>query len=464
MDIRDIARSTISELVDGYRQKRISPVAVMEATIEQIGRVNPKLNAIYDLRPEASLAAAQEAAERYRTETPAGALDGVPVSIKDSISATGMTWHHGARLHGSGRMGTADAPPTQRLKRANAIIFGKATMPDFGLSGSGVSSYHGIARNPWGLSWNPGGSSAGAGASLAAGIGMMSVGTDIAGSVRLPASHCGLAALKPTQGMIAHTPASDVCSAGPMTRYAADLELALRVLGGVHADDRYSVPLVEPTEGFEGARVVVYETFGMGPAVEKAVTDVLQAARLALEPLVRSVRDGKGGYDFDAYLPMDDSFKLAGWREYQGAPADLRAETPQQMFDWFYEASQWGRDRIAQVEADLARGIAQTVALFGDADFLLTPVMPVVNFPAEDRGIERSMPLRHCTFTAPFNQSGHPAAAIFGGLDPRGLPVGVQLVAKRFDDIRLCRLAAALERAIWDRAPHQREWPLEPRA
>lgn len=464
MDIRDLARLTISELVEAYRQQRISPVEVMEITIEQIGKVNPSINAIYELRAEASLAAAKAAAERYRSGTPLGALDGVPVSIKDSISAIGTTWHHGARIHGKGFMGTADAPPTQRLKRANAIIFGKATMPDFGLSGSGVSSYHGIVRNPWGVSWSPGGSSAGAGASLATGIGMMSVGTDIAGSVRLPASHCGLAALKPTQGMIAHTPSSDVCSAGPMTRYAADLEPALRVLGGVHADDRHSVPLVEPTEGFEDTRVAVYETFGMGPAVETAVIEILWAARTALEPLVHSVKEGDGSYDFDAYLPMDDSFKLAGWKEYEDAAGDLRAETPRQMYDWFSEASEWGRERIVQIADGLARGVAQTVALFGDADFLLTPVMPIVNFPAEDRGIDPLIPLRHCTFTAPFNQSGHPAAVICGGLDGRGLPVGVQLVAKRFDDIRLCRLATSLEKAIRAGSPGEREWPLAPRA
>lgn len=463
MDILTLSRMTIAELVDGYRHGRLDPVDVVETTFEQIERVNPQINALYDLQHEQSLNQARAAARRYADRDPAGAFDGVPVSIKDSVHAVGMTWHHGAKLHGEGIRGQQDAPPTENLKRAQAIIIGKGAMPDFGLSGSGVSSYQGIVRNPWGLEWNTGGSSAGAGASLAAGIGMMSVGSDIAGSVRLPASHCGLAALKPTQGMIAHTPASDVRSAGPVTRYAADLEPSLRVLGGVHRDDRFSVPVMEPDGGFEQGTVAVYGDFGFGPAVEAAVLRVLEVARQKIGPLVGRVADGQARYDFDAYLPMDDSLKLRGWREHAGVPEAMRTHTPAELLDWFSEAGTWSCDRITEFEAGMVRGVAQTNALFGEADFLLTPVMPIVNFPADRRGIDPSMPLRHCTFTAPFNTSGHPAISLCAGFDGRGLPIGVQLVGKRFDDVRLCRLAAALESALWDGKPGDRDWPVEPR-
>ena len=369
---------------------------------------------------------------------------------------SGLFWYY------SPLMGDEDGHPFEDIL-PRAIVIGKCTMPDYGLSASGVSSYHGIVRNPFGLAWNTGGSSAGGGASLAAGIGMMSVGSDIAGSVRLPAAHCGLAALKPTQGMIPHTPASDVRSAGPMARYAADLEPLLRILGGVHPDDRFSVPVTEPDTSFEDATVAVYDDFGFGPAVEPAVRDILTRARLAIETVVaRSVAPGTR-FDFDAYLPIDDSFKWRGWREYAGAAEGLRDETPRQMIDWFRPASDWPASRIAEMEAGLARGVAQTTMLFGEADFLLTPVMPVVNFPAEERGIDPVMALRHCTFTAPFNQSGHPAVAICGGLDDRGLPVGVQLVGRRFDDVRLVRLATALEAALWPDGRASAGWPLAPR-
>lgn len=459
MDIYQLSDLTISELVAGYRDGSIDPAEVMEITLQQHDQVSNRINAIYDLRRDDSISAATAAAKRYRAGQPAGSFDGVPVSIKDSVHAVGMTWHHGAKLHGPGVVGSKDAPPTEKLKRAGAIIFGKATMPDFGLSASGVSSYHGIVRNPWGLGWNTGGSSAGAGASVAACVGMMSVGSDIAGSVRLPASHCGLAAIKPTQGMIPHTPSSDVRSAGPMVRYAADLEPALRILGGIHPDDRFSLPVLEPTTGFETATVAVYHSLGFGPQVEEAVLTTLQTARQALAGIVGQVIEGTGGYDFDAYLPIDDSLKLRGWREYSGAAEQFRAEVPAPLLEWFREAKDWGADRITAFQAGLARGVAQTGALFSGADFLLTPVMPVVNFPAESLGVDPAMPLRHCTFTAPFNQSGHPAVSICAGFDKRGLPIGIQLVAKRFDDIRLCRLATSLEQAVWSSGGRP-AWPI----
>ena len=464
MNLRELSRLTIAELLDAYRDGRTDPVEVLALTFAQIDAVNGKINALYDLRRDGALVEAQVSAARWRAGKPQGALDGLPVTLKDSVHAVDMMWHHGSSAHGKGILGTRDAPPTERLKSAGAIIVGKCSMPDYGLSGSGVSSYHGIVRNPFGLSWNTGGSSAGAGASLAAGIGMMSLGSDIAGSVRLPAAHCGLAAMKPTQGMIAHTPASDVRSAGPMTRYAADLELLLRALGGVHADDRFSVPVVEPQSTFEGARVSVYPDFGFGPPVEAAVLTILGNARRAIEGIVGNVIAPEPQFDFDAYLPIDDSFKLRGWREYAAAADDLRDETPRQLIDWFRPARNWTSERIAEMEKGIARAVTQTGVLFRETDFLLTPVTPVVNFPAEDRGIDLAMPLRHCTFTALFNQSGHPAVSICGGFDERGLPVGVQIVGRRFDDIRLLRLATALEARLWPLGRASADWPLVPRA
>lgn len=463
MNLQELSCLTISGLPESYRIGSTDPVEIVELTFAQIESTNGKINALFDLQREGSMRQAEASAARWRAGELQGALDGVPVTLKDSVHAVGTMWHHGSAAHGRGVKGTKDAPPTERLKAAGAIIVGKCTMPDYGLSGSGVSSYHGIVRNPFGLAWNTGGSSAGAGASLAAGIGMMSVGSDIAGSVRLPAAHCGLAAIKPTQGMIPHTPASDVRSAGPMARYAADLEPLLRVLGGVHADDRFSVPVTEPQAPFEGSTVAVYEDFGFGPPVEAAVLEVLRHARRAIERIVANVIAPETRFDFDAYLPIDDSFKWRGWREYASAADDLRDETPRQLVDWFRTARTWSAERIAEMEKGIARAVTQATALFGEADFLLTPVMPIVNFPAEERGIDPAMPLRHCTFTAAFNQSGHPAVSICGGFDGRGLPVGVQIVGRRFDDIRLVRLATALEEALWPQGRAAAGWPLVPR-
>lgn len=460
MDLKELGRLTIAELTDRYRAGSADPVAVMETTLAQVEAVNPAINAIYDLQAEAARKEAAASAARYKAGEPVGPMDGVPVTIKDSVHAVGMLWRHGSLAHGDGVIGKHDAPPTRKLKAAGAIIIGKCTMPDYGMSGSGVSSAHGIVRNPWGLAWNTGGSSAGAGASLAAGIGMMSVGSDIAGSVRLPASHCGLAALKPTQGMVPHTPASTVRSAGPMSRTAKDLELLLRVLGGVVADDRHSLPVTEPEAPLEGARIGVCGDFGFGPDVEPAVTEALARAEAAIDGLAGPVTRVNSPYDFDAYLAMDDSFKLRAWLEYSGAAAEHRDGTPQELRDWFMEAKDWNAARIHAFEKDIERGIACSDRFFDEVDFLLTPVMPVVNWSAEERGPVYGTPLRHCTFTAPFNQSGHPGVVICGGLDLRGLPIGIQLVGRRFDDIRLVRLAAKLEAAL--RAGEEPDWPLTP--
>lgn len=461
MDIRSLSRMPLEELQAAYARKQLSPVDVVAVTLNQIDATNDAINALYDVRSDRARAEAEASERRYARGEPVSPFDGIPVTIKDSVSAIGMKWHHGSAIHGEGIVGTKDAPPAQRLKKAGTIILGKTKMPDFGLSGSGVSGAHGIVRNPWGLSWNTGGSSAGAGASVAAGIGMMSLGSDIAGSVRLPAAHCGLAAIKPTQGVIPHAPASNVRSAGPIARRAADLQAWTRLLSGPDDDDRYSVPYFEDNRNGR-FRVGATADFGFGPPVSPAVLACFNEVKDRLVDLVGPVVDVQKDPGFDAYLPIDDSLKLKGWIEYSGVDPCLRDRTPAALYHWFKEAEFWTPGKLCEIDKGIERGVAFCVELLSDVDFLLTPVTPVVNFPAEDRGIDPGMPLRHTTFTALFNQSGNPAISICGGFDDRGLPIGVQLVAKRFDDARLLALGAKLEAALGLFGPGRKEWPVVP--
>lgn len=461
MNIDDLSNMSLQELQLAYAKKALSPVQVLRVTFDQISAVNDQINALYDLRVEQAFAEAKASEIRYHKGEQKSPFDGMPVTIKDSVNAVGMKWHHGTVIHGDGVVAQVDSPPAVRLKRSGAIIIGKGIMPDFGLSGSGVSGSHGIVRNPWGLEWNTGGSSAGAGASLAAGIGMMSVGSDIAGSVRLPASHCGLAALKPTQGVIPHSPASTVRSAGPMTRRVTDLRAWTQLLSGPDEADRYSVPICD--NGNTGQyRVGAITDFGFGPEIEPAVLACFNNVRSALDTIVGDVQDVLHRTGFDAYLPIDDSLKLKGWQEYSSADPQLREQTPRQLYNWFKEAQEWTPCKTLEISKSIEKGVAFTVKLLSEVDYLLTPVMPIVNFAAEERGIDPLMPLRHTTFTALFNQSGNPAVTICGGFDERGLPIGMQLVGKRLDDFRLMELATKLEAALDIYGLGKKRWPTVP--
>lgn len=463
MDIAELSQMPLNELQATFAAGTLSPVEVLEVTFGQIERVNEGINALYGLRKAEAMAEAKVSEQRYRRREQLGPFDGVPVTIKDSVNAAGMRWHHGSAVHGEGIVAGIDSPPAERLKRAGAIIVGKGAMPDFGLSGSGVSGSHGVVRNPWGLAWNTGGSSAGGGASLAAGIGMMSVGSDIAGSVRLPASHCGLAALKPTQGIIPHAPASTVRSAGPMARRAADLGAWTRLLGGPHWADRYSVPICDDP-GPVSFTIGATADFGFGPEVEPAVLACFNHVRSVLADLFGGVAEVTTRADFDAYLPIDEALKLKGWLEYHSVAPECRERTPRQLVEWFEEVAEWSPFKTAEISNGIERGVEFTINLMANVDFLLTPVMPIVNFPAEARGIDPRMPLRHTTFVSLFNQAGNPAVAICGGFDDRGLPIGIQLVGKRLDDFRLLNLATELESALDIYGAGKKQWPTDPPA
>ena len=179
-----------AELAWAYRAGTLSPVEVAQAVLDHMARWEPALCATYLLRPELTLAQARASEARWRAGQPLSALDGVPMTLKDNIATAGDPMPLGTAATDLSPM-AADAPPAARLREAGAVLVAKTTMPDYGMLSSGLSSFHKLARNPWNLALNPGGSSAGAGAAAAAGYGPLHVGTDIGGSIRLPASICG---------------------------------------------------------------------------------------------------------------------------------------------------------------------------------------------------------------------------------------------------------------------------------
>ena len=237
-----------TDLIAGYRAKQFSPSEVLEEVLDHVAAWEPHIKALYLFDPDGARATAKASTDRWQKGEPVGTLDGVPVTIKDNIATKGQPIPLGAA---SVKQVPApkDAPPAARLREAGAIIFSKTTMPDYGMLSSGLSSFHPLTRNPWDLSKNPGGSSSGAGAAGAAGYGPLHLGTDIGGSVRLPASWCGLVALKPSLGRVPIDPPYVGRVAGPITRIVDDAALMMCVLSKPDRRDGMSLPLTAASTG-----------------------------------------------------------------------------------------------------------------------------------------------------------------------------------------------------------------------
>lgn len=442
-----------------YRSGELSPVDVLEHTLARIASRDPHLNAMACLDVEGARESAAASAARWAAGTPASALDGLPVTIKDSVNAVGMPWRHGCAANAELPDATVDAPPAARLKEAGAVIVGKTTMPDFGMMAAGVSSLYGITRNPWDLTRSTGGSSSGAGASLAAGIGFSSVGTDIAGSVRLPAGHCGLVALKPTQGRIPHTAPSTMRSAGPMGRTVDDVMDMYDVLSRPDARDTWSLPPEGGTVSRtplspHGLHIGVLTDLGYGFAVQDDVLAVVEDAAAALSDGGATITSMAPVFDEDADRPLDRLFQVRAIAELESIPQERRDLVHPVIRQWCAPATGFSSADLIRDGEAVARAAERMRTACAGFDYVLAPVIPTVGFAAEECGLDPSTPLAHCGFTAWANQTAQPATAVcFGTVG--GMPVGVQLIGPRFSDRPLLGLTKWLE----GRRPFTIAWP-----
>src|SRR5471030_2207640 len=275
------------DLIAGYRARQFSPSEVLEDVFAHVAVWEPHIKALYAFDPDGARAIAKASTDRWQQGEPIGPLDGVPVTIKENIATKGVPEPLGAA---SVKLVPAavDAPPAARLREAGAVIYSKTTMPDYGMLSSGLSSFHPLTRNPWDLSKNPGGSSSGAGAAAAAGYGPLHLGTDIGGSLRLPACWCGLVALKPSLGRIPIDPPYVGRVAGPMTRNVDDAALMMAVLSKPDRRDGMSLPAHEINwkvldKSPRKLRLGLMLDLGVGKALEKDVREVAVKAAKAFE-------------------------------------------------------------------------------------------------------------------------------------------------------------------------------------
>src|SRR5918999_916443 len=254
-----IHERSAAELASAYARGELSPLHVARALLERIDVWEPRINAMYRVHREAALDQARASEARWRAGRPLSALDGVPITIKENIYTRGDPAPIGTRANEDAALQPADAPPAARVREAGCVILGKTTMPDFGMLSSGISSLHGVTRNPWRLDRNPSGSSSGAGAAAAAGYAPLHLGTDIGGSVRLPATHCGIFALKPSLGRGPVHPPYMGRAVGPMTRTVGDAALLMSIIARPDARDYMGLPYQE--QNFASLNVV--ETKGL---------------------------------------------------------------------------------------------------------------------------------------------------------------------------------------------------------
>lgn len=466
LSVPHLSALTSDQLRQGYADGSFTPLEVLEETFSRIDGVNAEINAIAFRNEEQAFEQAQASTVRWAKGRALSPFDGMPVSIKDSINAVGTPWRHGSRGHEGVPFPPVDSPPAARLKEGGAVIFAKTTMPDFGMSASGVSSLYGIVRNPWNLSLSPGGSSAGAGASLAAGIGVAGVGTDIAGSVRLPAAHCGLFALKPTQGRIPHLAPSIVRSPGPMARTVAEGAELFGLLGRPDPRDHLSLPQMSrqisedfSEEDLRGLKVGLLLDMGYGETLHPAVEQVVRDAAEALEGAGAFVSEIPPLFSADPYRALDRLFQTRARAEWWGIPEGKRSEVLPDISEWCAEADQFSAVQHEKDQHSVLKSAAKVLEVFGEHDLVLSPVLPGLGYHAEMVGLDPSRPLAHCSYTCWANQTGQPAASVAFGM-AESLPVSVQVMGKRFDDEKVIRLSGWLEahrpvEIVWPTVPNK---------
>jgi aspartyl-tRNA(Asn)/glutamyl-tRNA(Gln) amidotransferase subunit A len=460
---QDVVYASAVSLLDLYRKKALSPVEVTRFLLDRLDALQPEINAFCIVDHDGALAAARGSERRWLSGKAVGKLEGVPVTIKDLVLMRGFPTLRGSRLVDPRQDWLEDAPATARLREAGAVILGKTTTPEFGWKALGDSPLTGITRNPWDFARTPGGSSAGAAAACAAGIGPLHLGSDGAGSIRIPAAFTGVFGLKPSFGRVPAYPLSAMgllAHLGPMARTVADAALMLTVLSAPDHRDPYALP-PEDTDwrdglggGVRGCRIAYSPTLGyakVDPEIAAAVGEAVQQ----FETLGAAVEE------VSAIFPSPREALFTLWAAGAAKLLDPYPADERVLVDPGLVATAAEGERISAVDylgADLVRtALGQQMAGFHQKyDLLLTPMMPIPALPVRqdlnDPATERHW-IDWSPFSYPFNMTRQPAASIPCGLTGTGLPIGLQIVGPLYADARVLRAARAFETTQPQRRP-----------
>jgi aspartyl-tRNA(Asn)/glutamyl-tRNA(Gln) amidotransferase subunit A len=454
-----------AELAQAYAAGSLSPVEVLEAVLGRAERVNAELNAIvsFDIAGAREAAVASEA--RWRADQARGPLDGVPITVKDNIPVAGVRTTWGSWLF-EDFVPAEDELPVARLRAQGAVILGKTNVPEFTLQGYTDNRLFGPTRNPWDRRLTPGGSSGGAVAAVAAGLGPVAIGTDGGGSIRRPASHTGLVGFKPSPGRVARANGlpvilNDFEVVGPIARTTADVALVFAAMAGPDPRDRASLafsPDIDLRAGPRPCRILYVPRFGACPVDAEIAASVADAAR-AIEDLGHGVEEGQAPFDLAA---LDRIWSVVGpaglaWllrgrggRDRVGAPLRALAEHGEALTAADYVEA---LEQVARLRVHLA-------GFFGRYDVILTPAAAALPWPAEASHPETIDgepvgPRGHAVFTAFANAGGLPGISLPCRPSSAGLPIGLQLVGAFGADELLLGLAGQYERV----RPWAGRWP-----
>jgi aspartyl-tRNA(Asn)/glutamyl-tRNA(Gln) amidotransferase subunit A len=456
--VTELHWKSATKLVKGYAKKKFSPVDVAKACLDQIEKHEPDLNAMVEIRRGEALAQAKASEARWHKGVPQGPVDGVPALIKDLLLVRGWPTLRGSKTVSPDQAWDQDAPSVARLRECGAVFLGSTTTPEFGWKGVTDSPLTGITRNPWDVTTTPGGSSGGSSAAAAAGYAPLTLGTDGGGSIRIPAGFSGIFGHKPSFGRVPAFPLSPfgtVAHVGPMTRTVDDACLMMNVISQPDARDWHSLPYdaADYTKGLpknlKGLRIAFSPTLGY-VEVDKEIAKRVAAAVKVLEELGAHVEEVDPGFEDPAPI-----FRILWWSGARAALGGLSAEKKKlldpALADVVEQSMSIGLDDYqAAVKERGALGTKMRVFM-ERYDLLVTPTLPIPAFEAgklAPAGSDMTGKWVNWTpFSYPFNLTQQPAASVPCGFTAKGLPAGLHLVGRMFDDRTVLGAAHAYEKA-----------------
>ncbi|MXN17813.1 amidase [Pseudooceanicola sp. GBMRC 2024] len=458
------AWASVSELTRGYASGAFTPLEVAESLLARIARLNGRVNAVVDLAPERTLAMARASTRRWQGYAPLSALDGVPVTIKDLSAIAGWPRWRGGLAADDSPM-PEDTPAVARLREAGAVFLGRTATPEGGAKVVTRSPRYGETLNPYDIGRTAGGSSGGAAAALAMGVGPLALGSDGAGSLRIPASHCNVVGVKPGFGRVpAFPPDTDLPHSvvGPMARSVADASAMLEILSRPEPRDPFAWPVPHAAPdleaGLAGLRIAFSARLGCtAPLVDPEVDALVARAVPLLEGAGAEVTQDDPVWPVDPHGPFAVFWRAACAESLRAVPEGARALVDPLIRAVAAEAGDIDLARYQQAVADRLALAAAARAFFNRHDLLVGPVMPVPAYPA-GRDVPEGFgetDWRWCPYTYPWNMTGQPALSVPVGFTAAGLPVGVQIIAAMGQEAVMLRAARAIERA----APLYRQIP-----